>query len=135
MLEVETSHKANLERNKAMDMKFRALYSSATGAINDFSEVVRGYGKVVTALDLRQQGIIRRSGPLIKATSVMPAKSKQLKAGAKPFPYSTVSIASQAKKKTRSKGKGRTTHGQSSHPLPPPHKPPKSATATAPAQD
>ena len=53
ILEVELSHKANLERNKAMDFKFLALYSSTTGAINDFSEVVHGYGKVVTAMDLR----------------------------------------------------------------------------------
>ena len=77
LLKVEESHKANLERNKAMDEKFRALYSSTTGAINDFSEVVRGYGKVSTALDLCMQGIIRRSGPVIKATSVAtPTRSK-----------------------------------------------------------
>ena len=70
LLKVEESHKANLERNKAMDEKFWALYSSATGAINDFSKVVCGYGKVATALDLCMQGIIRRSGPFIKATLV-----------------------------------------------------------------
>ena len=140
LLEVESCHKANGERNKAMDAKFRALYSSATGAINDFSEVVRGYGKVVTALDLRSQNIIWRSGPFIKATSVVTlakpkSKPKQLKPGAKPVPSAAVSMASQAKKKSRSRGKGRSTHGQASHPLPPPHQPtPKPATATAPAQ-
>ena len=129
---MEELHRANLERNKAMDAKIRALYSAASGAINDFLEVVRGYGKVVMALDLRQQGIIRRSGSFIKVTSVVtPTKSKQLKAGAKPVPSSAVSMASQAKKKSRSRGKGRTTHGQSSHPLPPPYQPPKPATNPA----
>ena len=137
---METSHKANLARNKAMDMKFWALYSSATGAINNFSEVVRGYGKMVTAMDLCTQNIIRRSGPFIKATSVVtPAKPKskpkQLKPRAKPVPSAAVSTASQPKKKYRSRGKGRSSHGQASHPLPPPHQPtPKPATATAPAK-
>ena len=41
LLEVETSHRANLERNKAMDTKFWALYSAAAGVVNIVSEAVR----------------------------------------------------------------------------------------------
>ena len=54
MLAVQMSHRTNLERTRALDAKFRALYCFAAGAINDVSEEVRDYGKVVASLDLRQ---------------------------------------------------------------------------------
>ena len=76
------------------------------------------------ALDLHQQGIIRRSGPFVKASTVAtPTKARQLKPGSYLVPSCTVSSASNAKKKTRSRGKGRSALGQPPHPMPPPHKP------------
>ena len=54
LLAVQMSHRTNLERTRALDAKFRALYCFAAGAINDVSEEVRDYGKVVASLDLRQ---------------------------------------------------------------------------------
>merc|ERR1712112_480075 len=67
-LAVEMSHQENVRRVQALDQKFRGLYTTVSGLINDSMEAIRGYRKVASALDIRQQVIIRRSGPFIKPT-------------------------------------------------------------------
>ena len=68
------------------DSKAWTLYSSAAGLVNDRMETMRGFSKVQTALDIRLQYIVRKSGPFVKEPN---------------------NIA----KKKRSKGSGRKTQG------------------------
>ena len=74
-LAVEMSHQENVKRVKALDQKFRGLYTVASGLVNNSMEAVRGFGKVAAALDIRQQVIVRRSGPFIKPTPRQKAAS------------------------------------------------------------
>ena len=77
------------------DSKAWTLYSSAAGLVNDRMETMRGFSKVQTALDIRLQYIVRKSGPFVKEPN---------------------NIA----KKKRSKGSGRKTQGlPPRNPLPP----------------
>ena len=66
-LAVQESHEENLSRARAMDQKFRGLYTITEGLVNNSSEAIRGFGKVAAALDIRQQFIIRKSGPFVKS--------------------------------------------------------------------
>ena len=100
-LAVEESHQENLQRARAMDQKFHSLYTITEGLVNDSTEAVRGFGKVAAALDIRQQFIVRKSGPFVKPTPPK-AGGKQLKPGAKPVPKNAVSSAQNANKKQRS---------------------------------
>ena len=111
------SHQENLKKVKALDQKVRGLYTMAAGLVNDSSETMCGYGKVISALDIRQQVILRKSGPFVKPTS---SQGSKLKPGAQPVPSCAVSSALAAKKKVRSRGKGRNALGLSAHPAPPP---------------
>ena len=84
-------------------------------------------------MDIRQQFIVRKSGPLVKPTPPK-AGGKQLKLGAKPVPKNAVSSAQNARKKQRSRGKGRKAQGLPAHPAPPPHPPRAPTPRSAPAQ-
>ena len=131
-LAVEMSHQENVRKVQALDQKFRGLYTTVSGLVNDSMEAIHGYGKVASALDIRQQVIVRRSGPFVKPTASK-AGGKQLKPGAKPVPSCAVSSAQSASKKKRSRGKGRKTQGLPAHTAPPPNPPapvPRSAPAS-----
>ena len=99
-----------------LDAKARSLYSSAAGLVNDGVETLRGFGKVQTALDIRQQSILRKSGPFVKPCSSL--------AGVKLYKDKGISCAmssaNNVAKKKRSKGSGRKTQGlPPCKPLPP----------------
>ena len=89
------------------DSKAKSLYSAAAGFVNDGVETLRGYGKVQTALDVRQQSILRKSGPFVKSHSSL--------AGVKLYKDKGISCAlssaNNVAKKKRSKGSGRKTLG------------------------
>ena len=127
LLTVEESHQENLRRVQVLDQRFRSLYTSATGLVNDAMETYRAFGKVTAALDIRQQLIVRKSGPFVRKATPPSGVGKRLKPGAKPVPAAAVSSAQGAQKKKRSQGKGRKIQGLPPHPNPPP--------APAPASD
>ena len=58
---VKQSQANNQQMVQLWDSKARSLYSTAAGLVNDGVETLRGYGKVQTALDVRQQSILRKS--------------------------------------------------------------------------
>ena len=119
---------------KALDKKFRDLYTVAAKVVNDVSEAGNGYRRVAMALDLRQQVIVRKSGPFVKATtSAAPVRVRQLKPGSHPVPSCAQSLATQAKKKNRSRGRGRSALGLPPHPAPPPRQPSPAPSHQAPA--
>ena len=51
LLAVRESHARNCERVQNLDFITRSLYTTAAGLVNDGMEAIRGYGKVVTALN------------------------------------------------------------------------------------
>ena len=130
---VDESHQENVQKVKALDDKFRGLYTITEGLVNNSSEAIRGFGKVAAALDIRQQLIVRRSGPFVKPAPPK-AGGKQLRPGAKPVPKHAVSSAQNAQKKKRSRGKGRKVQGLPAHPAPPPHPPRAPTPRPAPAK-
>ena len=52
ILEMEGVHTRNLERVQNLDSTVRDIYSIAAGLVNDGMDVTRGYGKLVSALDV-----------------------------------------------------------------------------------
>ena len=100
-----------------LDAMARSLYSSAAGLVNDRVEILRVFGKVQTALDIRLQSIVRRNGPFVRESCISLAGVKLLKD--KSITCAMSSAKNVANKK-RSKGSGRKTQG-----LPPrnPHPP------------
>ena len=92
-----------------LDGPFRSVYSVSVDLINGVIENLRAYGKLVGALDLRQQTLIRRSGPFLRLSSAQlcggNTNSKVKEKGALQGPLAK-STASQ-KKKVRNKGKSR----------------------------
>ena len=50
---MEEVHTRNMERVQLLDNVVREVYSIAAGLVNDGMEVIRGYGKLATALDVR----------------------------------------------------------------------------------
>ena len=121
---MEESHTRNCERVQNLDSIARSLYTTAIGLVNDSMEAIRGYGKVVAALDVRQQSILRKSGPFVKPTT---SKSSSKPGRDKTISYAMSSATSAAKKK-RSRGKSRKIQGLLPHAAPPPFSP--SATST-----
>ena len=114
---------------KALDHKIQSLYSTAANLVNNSSESLCGYGRMMSALDVRQQVILRRNSGSYVRPSSSPSK---LKPGAKPVPSGAVGSDKQAKKKARSRGKGRGSQGLPAHPAlppassnPPPQAPPQ----------
>ena len=49
------SHANNQEMVQLLDSKIRSIYTMASGLVNGGVEILRGFGKVQTALDFRQQ--------------------------------------------------------------------------------
>ena len=79
----------------------------ASGLVNDGMEALRGYGKVLTALDVCQQSILRKSGPFVK-----PITSKAAtKPGKDKATTCAMSLAANSAKKSRSRGRGRMIKG------------------------
>lgn len=60
-------HARNMKKVQLLENLVREIYSIAAGLVNDGMEVIRRYGKLATALDVRQQQILRMcdylSGP------------------------------------------------------------------------
>ena len=73
---VEMFHQKNLKKVKALDQKVQGLCTTAAGLVNYSSETMCGYGKVISALDIRQQVILRKHGPFVKPTSSQGSKLK-----------------------------------------------------------
>ena len=69
----------NQEMVQLLDSKIRSLYTTASGLVNDGVETLRGYGQVLTALNVRQQSILRMSGPFVKPTCSKAVTSKPSK--------------------------------------------------------
>ena len=68
-LTVEESHAENCRWVQALDSKFRSLYTTAVGLVNNGMEKIRGYGRLASALHVGQQAILRKSGPFVKPTT------------------------------------------------------------------
>ena len=66
---VEESHDENYRRVQALDTRFRSLYTAATGLVNDGTQAIRGYGRLASALDVREQAILRKCGTFVKPTT------------------------------------------------------------------
>ena len=90
---------------------------------------MRGYRKVLAALDVHQQSILRKTGPFVKPTisksSTKPGKDKGISCA--------MSLATNTAKKRRSRGKGRKIQGLSPHVTPPPYSEPSTTSTPAPA--
>ena len=96
-------HTRNCVRVQNQDLITRSLYTTAAGLVNDGMETTKGYGKVVAALDVWQQSILRKFGPFFKPTtsksSSKPGRDKAISCA--------MSLSTKAAKKKRSRGKGR----------------------------
>ena len=66
---VRQAYSNNIQQVQQWDSKVRSLYSVALGLVNDRVESLRGYGQIQTALDVRQQYILRRAGPFVTRSS------------------------------------------------------------------
>ena len=93
---------------KFIDSTVRDIYSIAADLVNDGMEVTRGYEKLVSALDVWQQQILRKCGPFVRPTTSKASKPQ----GGKPT--NAVSSATGMDKKKRSRGIGRKSHCASS---------------------
>ena len=51
---VDMAHADNVVKMRAMDQKVRALYTTASALVNDSSEALNGYRKMLSALDVWQ---------------------------------------------------------------------------------
>merc|ERR1712243_330163 len=108
---------------KFIDSTVRDIYSLAADLVNDGMEVTRGYEKLVFALDVWQQQILRKCGPFVRPTTSKASKPQ----GGKPT--NAVSSATGMDKKKRSRGICRKSLGLPSHTAPPPFKNQPSATS------
>ena len=106
------------------DSTVRDIYSIAAGLVNDGMEVTRGYGILVSALDVWQQQILRKCGPFVRPTT---SKARKLPGGK---PTNAVSSATGTDKKRQSRGSGRKSLGLPPQTVPPPLKSHPSATST-----
>ena len=59
---VQRSQANNQQMVQLLDAKAKSLYSSAVGVVNDGVKMLRRFGKVQTAVDIRLQSIVRKSG-------------------------------------------------------------------------
>ena len=108
---------------KFIDSTVRDIYSIAADLVNDGMEVTRGYEKLVSALDVWQQQILRKCGPFVRPTTSKASKPQ----GGKPT--NAVSSATGMDKKKRSKGSDRKSLGLPPHTAPPSFKNQPSATS------
>ena len=130
LIATRDSHTRNQEKVKLLGSKFKSLYTTASGLVNEGVDTLRGYGKVQTALDIHQQSILRKSGPFIKPTSSKAAKSMP---GKDKAITCAMSSASNTAKKRRSRGRGRLIKGLSPHVAPPPVSAPSATSSPVPA--
>ena len=93
---------------KFIDSTVRNMYSIAADLVNDGMEVTRGYEKLVSALDVWQQQILRKCGPFVRPTTSKASKPQ----GGKPT--NAVSSATGMDKKKRSRCIGRKSRCASS---------------------
>ena len=100
---MQESHNKNCIQVQALDAKFRSLYTASSGLVNDSMETLRGYSKFVSALDLRKQTIIRKSGVFVRPGALRHKVFYGLGEGVPPSAHSSTAGA---KKKARSRGKG-----------------------------
>ena len=92
---MEEAHAVNTAKVWALDGKICALHSAAASLANHSLEALAGYGRLISALDVRQQVILRcHNGSFIRPT-VVPLKLKQ---GAKAVPSGAVASAQPPKK-------------------------------------
>ena len=108
LVAVKESHAKNQQMVQLMDTKARSLYSSAAGLVNDGVETLRGFGKVQTALDIRLQSILRRSGPFVRDSCTSLAGVKLLKDKGVMCAFSS---GNNVAKKKRSQGSRRKAQG------------------------
>ena len=113
---MEEVHTRNMERVRLLDNVVQELYSILTGLVNDGMEVIRGYGKLATAL-------LRKCGSFVRPASIQKNSTKASKPPGGKLPSNAVSSAAGAAKKKRSKGSGRKAQGLPPHIMPPPFKP------------
>ena len=66
----------NQDKVQVLDTTIRSLYTVDFGLVNNWAETLRGYGLVQTALDIRQQSIVRKAGPFVKPVSSVAEPSK-----------------------------------------------------------
>ena len=130
---VRQTHSNNFQRVQQWDSKVRSLYTVAARLVNDRGESLRGYRWIQTALDVRQQSILRRAGPFIRpapssTTSSNPSKGKDK--GSTCAMSSTYNV----ERKRRSRGKGRLIKGLCPHPIPHPVSAPPRTSTPVPAE-
>ena len=66
---VNQSLASNRDKVQVLDSTIRSLYSAASRLVNNGAEILRSFGLVKTALDVRQQSIVRKAGPFAKPAS------------------------------------------------------------------
>ena len=70
---VQNTHNENIHRvqtwSSMLDGQYRAVYSVSADLINGVTENLRAYGKLMGALDLCQQTLIRRSNPFLQPSA------------------------------------------------------------------
>lgn len=103
MSAVNQSLASNWDKVQVLDSTIRSLYTVASGLVNDGAETLSGFGLMQTALDIRQQSILRKAGPFVKPAPSM-AKTQP---GPKDKPICARSLAANAPKKRKIRGKGR----------------------------
>ena len=107
LMAVKQSQANNQQMVQLWDSKAWSLYSAAAGLVNDGVETLRGFGKVQTALDIRLQYIVSKSGPFVMEPCSSLAGVKLLKDKGITC---AMSLANSIAKKKWSKGSGRKTH-------------------------
>ena len=107
----------NYQMVQLLDAKARSLYSSAIGLVNDGVKTLKRFGRVQSALDIRQQSILREYGPFVRKplNSLAGVKLSKVRSTTDAMPSANL----KAKKKRR-RGSHRKTKGIPSHNLLPP---------------
>ena len=96
---MEESDAKNCRQVLALESKFRSLYTTAAGLVNNSTEAIRGYGRLASSLDVQQQAILRKSGPFVKHTA-----SKGCSKPWDKLAFNAMSSVAAAKKTARSRG-------------------------------
>ena len=68
---MEEDYARNLKRMQLYKNIVREVYSIIAGLVNDGMEVIRGYGKLVTALNICQQQTLRKCGSFVRPPSTL----------------------------------------------------------------
>ena len=57
---MDESNAENCRWVQALDSKFRGLYTTAAGLVDDSTEAIRDYGRLASVLDVWQKAILRK---------------------------------------------------------------------------